>query len=565
MATKCDVGVAVICFGEDAHLDGSSSLDVLECLFVDNAIPLIMSEVGDEVSASFSNCHFEKTELAAVAGVQKVAIVSCSFAGAVPAPVPSGYAFAGTQVGNAECTLELGIYGTLEPDFLEPCLADWNGGDWKIAVIPLAIGLGIAVPNIIVQILCTCCRGRGAQWCSFMTALALNFGHGSMIYMIYGMAQGIDFWSDQLVWAFIFFLSFYSAWVAALIGMGLVERCDWCEHCKTCECCERRPCGCIDDVCCRCRRLPLSPEETVTTIAMNERLPPVLNVSAIISHEESREVESHLVSTSHEEEVTRLVIVPTPMRKEWYVDGVYKGGYDYTSHSLELQTTRETRTTFYTVKRCSEWKRVDEGGGHFTAQERAGLKEKIETETRMADHVVYNVNSGLFGSWENGTGPLTLKKSGDIHFGVDHRLQVDGPLKKQLDAHVEKVRAQLLPKYPNETLTVGWHATVPEFTYNIKGATSTRYACSEFNCGFALLWLLLFPIGWNPMLEAALKPLPESDAQSLYVIKRLALGTNLRAAPGVRDQSDPIEIEGGGHAPAPGRKVQVEDMSDDGP
>lgn len=186
------------------------------------------------------------------------------------------------------------------------------------------LGLGLALPNILLQITRRCNNKITASCPTLVMNIILNFGYGMVLSIIFDIERFI-----AIILACVI--------ITIYIFISLI--------CLCCQCC----CGerCFFDVIYNlCHKL----EDSKTLheiVSFNRKLPPLIYVGCKAQHKESREVWEEY------EQYQRAVYNVTTKTDSYGITSTKKRFSHY-------ETDYKYRTTHY-----SSWGRVDEGGGRF--------------------------------------------------------------------------------------------------------------------------------------------------------------------------------------------------------
>ena len=360
------------------------------------------------------------------------------------------------------------------------------GMDYLTYVIGICIGIGLSLPNIILQIVRSC----KSQMTSSKSTLTINI----ICHLVYGITISE-----------LFILENNKLYQVLAAAYGII--CAICLY-KACRGGAKTIFSAIYYLCQNLEDL----QSLQTIVSFNRRIPPKIYARATASHEESRQVWKEY------EQYT------VPVYKKKTV--VFNDGSGFSDEEFDhFDIDYRYKTTHY-----SRWGRVDEGGGRFngcpgSSSSRYEKSEETKTVITWEKSKVYQ-----YGSWEDRTESFSNIKYYTIveaSFDVDY--YVDDESSKILKDYKDELYKEAEGRDTDVVSKI--HYTTPSFfdnhTCSLNDEEYKRIKNIFSNCCGYTLWFILFLIGYNSIFETFSRY--EIGKEDFTLVKYIAYDNKYRA------------------------------------
>ena len=363
----------------------------------------------------------------------------------------------------------------------------------------IIIGIGLSLPNIILQIIRRCKNQMTASWLTFVMNIICHFAYGSLICELLTFTGYGTFLVTEIIGGFYLAICIICLFIALCGGPKsyysvIYNLCKNLEDSKT-----------LQDV-----------------VSFNRKVPPKILVNATASHEESREV-----WTEYEE----------------YDRAVYRTETKYNSDG----TTSEEEVFDHYEKaerivetHYSEWDRVDNGGGKFygipgSSKNRYDKRTEYRTVVTWRKTIEYK-----YTSWQDETKSLSnikycpivkTKFSSNYLFDNDSLnciKRIKDDLYREGKTHDTDVNTK--EDYSSPGMIFKHTCSLNDEEYQ---RIKKRYA----NCCGYFWWFVLFILGYSSMFEAFARY--EVGHEKISITKYISNGGNCRASYMKNDENPP--------------------------
>lgn len=365
----------------------------------------------------------------------------------------------------------------------------------------LILGIGLSLPNIILQIVRRCKNQMTASCFTFTMNIICHFAYGSLICELSKFTGYGTFLVTQMIGGFYLGLCILCLLIALCGGPKsyyyvLYNLCHDLEDSRT-----------LQDV-----------------VSYNRKVPPKICVNATASHQESREVW---------------------VEYEHYDKAVYRTVYTYysdgTSSSKEVfdhyEDAYRYRTTHY-----SEWDRVDNGGGHFhgcPGRRSSRYDKSVEYRTVVTWR---KTTEYQYTSWQDETKSLSnirycsIVKSifSSVYLFDDDSLNFIKKIKDDLyrEGLTHDTDVNTEEDYTSPGMIYKHNCSLNDEEYQrIKKKFANR-------CGY-FWWFVLFVLGYSSMFEAFARY--EVGHENITIRKYISYEDNCRA-PYMKEDVNPPSI-----------------------
>ena len=326
------------------------------------------------------------------------------------------------------------------------------------------VGLGLASPNIVFQIIRKCSNKITASCITLVMNIILNFGYGMVLCII----LNIERFTAKILAGVI--LSIYAF-------MCLICCCmQFCDNCR----------AYFDVIYNLCHKLEDS-KTLKELVSFNRKLFPLLYIGCKAQHEESREVWKEY--EKYQKEVYKVITK------------TYSSGYTSTSKKFDhYETEYRYLKTHYAL-----WKRVDEGGGKFyntpgkldSRYDKTVERKTVITWTKELEY--------KYSSWQDETKNIEgIKYCSIIETYFDYSIIYDQRSKEIL----EEMKTELYNEgknYDTDVLTE-YNFRIPDLVRNhtcsLNDVEYQRIRKKYGNCYGYFCWTLCFILGYTTIFEA---------------------------------------------------------------
>lgn len=365
------------------------------------------------------------------------------------------------------------------------------------------MGLGLALPNIICQLIRRCQNKITASANTLIMNILLNFSYGNILGYFLKIGDELSLQVGIIV------ISIYGI-------LCLINACVQCGGGSSY----------FDVITKLCRKMDTS-ITLPDSLSENRKLPPTIIAGCYAQHKESREV-----YTDYEEYQEAVYETKTITKNDGTTETVREFSH--------YETRERVKDHHY-----SEWDRVDNGGGHFTYNPCCHSASRSEKTVEYKTVKVWERETEYqYVSWQDDTNSLSnVPYFPIIEVSFNHMINLDESARTRLSSIKNSLYNEGL-RHDTDVHTYE-KFTVPNFKDKIKcilNENEYQRIQKRFSngCGYAV-WIILFILGYSTIFESFARY--ESGKVKVRIIKNVSDSNDKRATYRNLDQFlNPITI-----------------------